>query len=143
MYKTYVNHYYNPTDTTPKPGDNQNWEDIQRGFYRVGKRFEHTEITVIEVLADSQNDNTHYSFINYNDVKDKIGNFINYPQILVLRDSADNNYRIFYPVAYNVDGGAITAQYASLRADYYQIGGVALVRNDDIDEWGIIVQPFN
>lgn len=143
MYKTYVNPYYNPTDTTPRPGDNQNWEDIQRGFYRVGKRFEHVEITVIEVLAESQNDATNYTFINYNDVKDKIGKFIEYPQILVLRDSADNNYHIFYPVAYTTGEGAITAQYASLRADYYQIGGIALVHNDAIEEWGIIAQPFN
>ncbi len=143
MYKTYVNPYYNPTDTTPKPGDNQNWEDIQRGFYRIGKRFEKSEITVIEILADSQNDNTSYSFINYNDVKDKIGNFVDYPQILLLRDSADNNYRVFYPVAYTTGEGAITAQYASLRTEYYEIGGVALVYNDSIGEWGIIVQPFN
>lgn len=143
MYKTYINPYYNPTDTTPKPGDNQNWEDIQRGFYRIGKRFENVEITVIEVLAESQNDDTRYTFINYNDVKDKIGKFIEYPQILVLRDSADNNYHIFYPVAYTAVEGAITAQYASLRTEYYQIGGVSLVYNDAIGDWGIIAQPFN
>lgn len=143
MYIDYINPYYNPTDTTPKPGENKNWEDIQRGFYRIGVDVDDLKITVIEVVANTQDDETQYTIVDYNNVKSKIGKFIEYPQILVLRDSDNTNYHIFYPVAYTAGEEAISAQFASLRTEYYEIGGVSCVYNDVIGEWGIIVQPFN
>lgn len=36
MYKEFENKYYNPDDKGKKPGDNENWQSIQEGFYKIG-----------------------------------------------------------------------------------------------------------
>ena len=36
LYTQYANKYYNPNDDGKKPGDNENWESIQKGFYKIG-----------------------------------------------------------------------------------------------------------
>ncbi len=36
LYTQYANKYYNPNDDGKKPGDNENWESIQKGFSRIG-----------------------------------------------------------------------------------------------------------
>lgn len=36
LYTQYANKYYNPNDDGKKPGDNENWESIQKGFHRIG-----------------------------------------------------------------------------------------------------------
>lgn len=36
IYKEYENKYYNPNDNDKRPGDNDNWKSIQKGFHRVG-----------------------------------------------------------------------------------------------------------
>lgn len=36
IYKEYQNKYYNPNDNDKRPGDNDNWESIQKGFHRIG-----------------------------------------------------------------------------------------------------------
>lgn len=36
IYKEYENKYYNPNDNDKKPGDNDNWKSIQKGFHDIG-----------------------------------------------------------------------------------------------------------
>ena len=36
IYKEYENKYYNPDDNDKKPGDNDNWKSIQKGFHDIG-----------------------------------------------------------------------------------------------------------
>lgn len=35
IYKEYENKYYNPNDNDKKPGDNDNWKSIQKGFHDI------------------------------------------------------------------------------------------------------------
>lgn len=35
IYKEYQNKYYNPNDNDKKPGDNDNWKSIQKGFHDI------------------------------------------------------------------------------------------------------------
>ena len=35
LYTQYENKYYNPNDDGKEPGDNENWESIQKGFSRI------------------------------------------------------------------------------------------------------------
>lgn len=36
IYKEYENKYYNPNDNDKRPGDNDNWKSIQKGFHDIG-----------------------------------------------------------------------------------------------------------
>ena len=36
IYKEYQNKYYNPNDNDKRPGDNDNWKSIQKGFHDIG-----------------------------------------------------------------------------------------------------------
>lgn len=36
IYTKYLNKYYNPNDDNKKPGDNDNWKSIQKGFHSIG-----------------------------------------------------------------------------------------------------------
>lgn len=36
IYKEFENKYYNPDDNDKRPGDNDNWKSIQKGFHDIG-----------------------------------------------------------------------------------------------------------
>lgn len=38
IYKEYQNKYYNPNDNDKKPGDNDNWKSIQKGFHDISEK---------------------------------------------------------------------------------------------------------
>lgn len=139
MYKTYVNPYYNPTDTTPKPGDNQNWEDIQRGFYRVGKAIEETaenaKLTRIDVSIDTTA-GIVAELTNIEEVAEKIGHFNEYPQYLMVTYPAlENREEIAYPGQSVIDGsGYMTAFYTSVTGSY------EITQIDDTT-WGVTFTP--
>ena len=38
IYKEYENKYYNPNDNDKRPGDNDNWKSIQKGFHDIGEK---------------------------------------------------------------------------------------------------------
>ena len=47
IYNQYSNKYYNPIDNDKKPGDNDNWKSLQKGFYQIG----HTQVETTEGLT--------------------------------------------------------------------------------------------
>lgn len=38
IYKEYENKYYNPNDNDKRPGDNDNWKSIQKGFHDISEK---------------------------------------------------------------------------------------------------------
>ena len=119
MYKTYINPYYNPTDANPKPGDNQNWEDIQRGFYRVHEAIEEsgTEngITMIKVNVISEGGAVTTQIANVDAVKDIIGDFRYHPQYVVVEYIGfAGEYDVYWPVNVMSSGNVVRASFATI-----------------------------
>lgn len=139
MYDRYHNRFYNPNDTTKKPGYNHNWEDIQLGFYRVDKAIdesaEHNGITGIRVLVDSTGGAITAEITNIDDVADKIGHFSDYPQmvyITYLNDEATEHVAL--PGLSHVDSsGLMTARFVTVTG-YIELTQV------DSTTWGVTFQ---
>lgn len=142
MYKTYTNPFYNPTDTTPKPGDNQNWEDIQRGFYRVKEKIEEggsgNGVTIITATDFSNADASRgIEITNYDKVKDIIGHFRN-PQYVIFNVfglSADD--KVFVPCHSVSGGGADKTVYTCTYLEGDNMHTAFLTINEIEDQSGV------
>lgn len=119
MYKKYVNPFYNPTDTQPRPGDNQNWEDIQRGFYRVNDAISESGsgngVTMIKVRVVSDGGAVVTQITNIDAVKDVIGKINQYPQcVRVEHLGMAGEYDIYWPVNMMSSGQRTRASFATI-----------------------------
>ena len=55
IYNEYLNKYYNPNDDNKKPGDNDNWKSIQKGFHLIGStQLETTEGLTIDKGSENE-----------------------------------------------------------------------------------------
>ena len=71
IYSQYSNKYYNPTDNDKKPGDNDNWKSLQKGFYQIG----HTQVETTEGLTLGKGKNTETSISDAQLANVKAGKF--------------------------------------------------------------------
>ena len=138
MYDRYRNRFYNPNDTTKRPGYNHNWEDIQLGFYRVSKAIEesaeHNGITGIEILVDTTGGAITAEITNIDDVADKIGHFRDYPQMVFVKFLNDETTEhVGLPGLSHIDDGLMTALYVSTS------GSIQLTQIDSTT-WGVSFQ---
>lgn len=71
IYKEYENKYYNPDDNDKKPGDNDNWKSLQKGFYEIG----HTQVETTEGLTLGKGEDTETSISDTQLANVKAGKF--------------------------------------------------------------------
>ena len=71
IYTEYENKYYNPTDNDKKPGDNDNWKSLQKGFYLIG----HTQVETTEGLTRGKGEDTETSISDAQLANVKAGKF--------------------------------------------------------------------
>lgn len=102
MYKTYLNPYYNPTDTQPRPGENQNWEDIQRGFWRIAQQMDSgagAMTSIIRVSVDTTGGAITADITNLDDVADILGKVWDHPQVAIVEHVGQaGGYDVYTPV---------------------------------------------
>lgn len=147
MYKTYINPYYNPTDTTPKPGDNQNWEDIQRGFYRVHEAIEEggsaQGVTMIKVNVITAGGAVTTQIANLEAVKSIIGDFRYHPQYVVVEHiGVAGEYDVYWPINVMSSGGVVRATYATIDRETKKIYTCDLNTLDDGENWVASVEHY-
>lgn len=149
MYKTYANPFYNPTDTTPKPGDNQNWEDIQRGFYRVKEKIEEggsgNGVTVIQIVGRMSAGTTEYRIVNLDEVRDKIGRLTSYPQIAVVTIvGISDQPMVYYAVDSTIGTPHISARFVTVGITGATpiFSGLSIDTIDNGETWTITTKDF-
>lgn len=71
IYNQYSNKYYNPNDNDKKPGDNDNWKSLQKGFYQIS----HSQVETTEGLTLGKGKNTETSISDAQLANVKAGKF--------------------------------------------------------------------
>lgn len=83
IYKEYQNKYYNPNDNDKRPGDNDNWKSIQKGFHDISEKQletsagltlgkgteDETSVTAAELTAMKGSGNMPYPTVSFSFVR--------------------------------------------------------------------------